>query len=392
MDANEVWAISAALLALALLMFGGVIASRVFAQMRSGRTVSRALGERATAVASGAAAAAHASASAVASPGLAGARGRDAAGNAARGGASGGTNSAGATGKAGTQGEGGANGANGHAASSGHAASPGRAGAGGVAYLLDRIAAIGLHWFDSQLGQQLVAAEDRQLIDQCGFIDTRARGIFLAARVAGAIGLPLLASFVLGGHSTGGPVRYGVMLFFALGIGYMAPKWVLGRIAANRRQAVTNELPMLIDLLRLLQGVGLSIDQCVQVIVGEFRRVLPVLGQELEIANRHFVTGRTREQSLQRLANTYDNDDLRAVVRLIVQVDKHGGAVQEPLKQFGERLREGRRTSMRERIGKLTVKMTTVMITTLLPALLIVTAGPGFLAVMRSLSVLAGRH
>ncbi len=115
-----------------------------------------------------------------------------------------------------------------------------------------------------------------------------------------------------------------------------------------------------------------------------------MLGQELDIANRQFVTGRTREQSLQRLASTYDNDDLRAVVRLIVQVDKHGGAVQEPLKQFGERLREGRRTAMRERIGKLTVKMTTVMITTLLPALLIVTAGPGFLAVIRSLGAARG--
>jgi tight adherence protein C len=351
MNANAVGAISVALLALALLMFGGVLASRVFAQVRSGRTVNRALGERATAVASGAAsAAAHASAMAsamaAASPGMAG----------------------------------------------GAPASSGREASGGLAYVLDRMAALGLHWFDSQVGQQLVAAEDRQLIDQCGFVDTRARGIFLTARVACGIGLPLLTSFLLKGHSAGGPLRYGVVLFFALGIGYMAPKWVLGRIAANRRQAVANELPMLIDLLRLLQGVGLSIDQCVQVIVGEFRRVLPVLGQELEIANRHFVTGRTREQSLQRLAGTYDNDDLRAVVRLIVQVDKHGGAVQEPLKQFGERLREGRRTSMRERIGKLTVKMTTVMITTLLPALLIVTAGPGFLAVIRSLSALAGRH
>jgi tight adherence protein C len=58
------------------------------------------------------------------------------------------------------------------------------------------------------------------------------------------------------------------------------------------------------------------------------------------------------------------------------------------LKQFGERLREARRAMLRERIGRLAVKMTGVMIVTLLPALLIVTAGPGVLAVMRSLSSL----
>ncbi len=43
---------------------------------------------------------------------------------------------------------------------------------------------------------------------------------------------------------------------------------------------------------------------------------------------------------------------------------------------------------MKERIGKITVKMTGIMVTTLLPALVIVTAGPGFLAVIRSLGAL----
>ncbi|HWH73814.1 MAG TPA: type II secretion system F family protein, partial [Methylibium sp.] len=55
------------------------------------------------------------------------------------------------------------------------------------------------------------------------------------------------------------------------------------------------------------------------------------------------------------------------------------------LKQFGQRLREKRRAALREQVGKLNVKMTGVMVLTLLPALLIVVAGPGFLAVVRSL-------
>lgn len=74
----------------------------------------------------------------------------------------------------------------------------------------------------------------------------------------------------------------------------------------------------------------------------------------------------------------------------MIQVDKHGGAVQEPLKQFGDRLRETRRSMLRERIGKLTVKMTGVMIVTLLPALMIVTAGPGMISVLHALET--ARH
>jgi tight adherence protein C len=169
-------------------------------------------------------------------------------------------------------------------------------------------------------------------------------------------------------------------------VGFMVPKFFIQRRAAMRRRGVIEELPMLVDLLRLLQGVGLSLDQSLQVMVGDFRGVLPVLSSELEIAQRQFAAGRTREQSLQRLASSYGNEDMRAIVRLLVQVDRHGGAVQEPLKQFGDRLREARRSMLRERVGRLAVKMTGVMILTLLPALLIVTAGPGVLAVTHSLS------
>ncbi|CAH2918313.1 MAG: Type II/IV secretion system protein TadC, associated with Flp pilus assembly [uncultured Paraburkholderia sp.] len=51
-------------------------------------------------------------------------------------------------------------------------------------------------------------------------------------------------------------------------------------------------------------------------------------------------------------------------------------------------LRETRRAMLRERIGRMAVKMTGVMILTLLPALMIVTAGPGVLSVSHSLKAM----
>lgn len=71
-------------------------------------------------------------------------------------------------------------------------------------------------------------------------------------------------------------------------------------MAASRGREA--ELPLLIDLLRLLQGVGLSINQSLHVIVTEFRMVLPVLAVELEIAVTSMYRGLSREQSLQQLA------------------------------------------------------------------------------------------
>ncbi|MGU7779840.1 type II secretion system F family protein [Burkholderia sp. PU8-34] len=252
-----------------------------------------------------------------------------------------------------------------------------------VARLLERMSAIGMRWLETGIGQHAVADEDRRLLEQCGYVDTRSRGLFLSARIACALVVPLLFAAFVGSTLVGGRWLFGMVMAFVFG--FMLPKLYLRRRAAARRQCVVDELPLLVDMLRLLQGVGLSLDQSIQVVTNDFKGMMPVLSSEMGIAQRQFASGRTREQSLQRLSSGFENEDLRAIVRLMVQVDKHGGAVQEPLRQFGDRLRETRRAMLRERIGRLTVKMTGVMIVTLLPALLIVTAGPGVISVLHAL-------
>jgi tight adherence protein C len=332
MQVDQFVALALALAALGLLLIAGLVLARVAAVRRSERTLRHALDERALQTAALAAAAA--------------ARGADGAQSASN-------------------------------------AALRNVRPKGLKGLLERFAHTGIRWLDTPFGRQVVAEEDRRLLEQCGFVDTRTRGLFLVARLAGALVLPVVVGAIARG-SLDGP-RYVMLVVISIMAGFMVPKVVLRRRAGKRRLGVVDELPLLVDLLRLLQGVGLSLDQSLQVMVNDFRTMLPVLSSELEIAQRQFATGRTREQSLNRLASSYDNEDLRAVVRLLVQVDRHGGAVQEPLKQFGDRLRESRRAMLRERIGRLAVKMTGVMIITLLPALMIVTAGPGVLAVQHSL-------
>lgn len=243
------------------------------------------------------------------------------------------------------------------------------------------------HWLSGKLGQALLADEDRKLIDICGTEPATGQSVFFLARVVLGLGLPLVA-FVLFREKS---LTYlTTAVFAALALGIMIPKWALRHLVGKRRAQVTEELPLFVDLLRLLQGVGLSIDQTLQVLANEFNGVLQVLGRELGIANAQYVNGRSRAQSLRRLTLISDSDDVRAIIALLIQVDRHGGAVQEPLKQFSMRLREKRQAQFKEKIGKITVKMTGVMVLTLLPALLVITAGPGFIAVFNALGSVGG--
>ena len=241
------------------------------------------------------------------------------------------------------------------------------------------------HWLESRVGRLLVADEDRQLIQQCGLPNIRAQLGLLISRAVLALGLPVLIHLAWG-HTANG------LLWSAAGfaVGFMAPKWWLKHRAARQRERVANELPLFVDMLGLLQSVGLSLDQSLQVIASDFQHVMPVIGAEVARANRQYSQGRTREHAYQRMAGLHGNQHLMDFITLVNQVDKHGGAVQEPIRQFGERLRMHRKSGMKARIGKITVKMTVVMVTTLLPALVIVTAGPGFLAIIRSVGSMTG--
>ncbi len=233
-----------------------------------------------------------------------------------------------------------------------------------------------------RLETALLANEDRLLLDLAGWNTRRGTAIYLGLRLLLAV---LVLALVLTFSSVTGLARI-MVIIGALAAGLLLPKFVLSSWVKRRRRAVETELPLLIDLLRLLQGVGFSMDQSLQTLGDKLRDALPVLGSELQKANVAYTHGRTRAQSLRRLSEVYADDDLTSLMQLILQVHAHGGAVQEPLRQFSLRLREQRRNTLKEKVGKLSVKMTVVMMLTLLPALMLVLAGPALVALATTLS------
>lgn len=252
---------------------------------------------------------------------------------------------------------------------------------------LHLIQAIGQRFEGTRVERLLLAGEDRLLLGMAGWNTTAGTSAFIGVRIVLAA-LCMQLAIVLFPSS-------GLQMLFVLGgglaVGVLLPKIMLGIWAARLRRKAYNELPLLIDLVRLLQGVGFSIDQTLHMLGEKLGPALPLLGRELRDANLAYSHGRSRTQSLHRLSETYDNEDLRSLVLVLLQVHEHGGAVQEPLRQFGVRLREQRQMESKEKIGKLSVKMTIVMMLTLLPALMIVLAGPAIIALAGTLTRMGGQ-
>jgi tight adherence protein C len=219
---------------------------------------------------------------------------------------------------------------------------------------------------------------------QAGFRGSRAVILFSALRIA----LPVTGVVALSLSWIGSAleVLFFVYAYAVFTIGYLSPKYLLKMMANRRMDRFIGELPLFVDFLRMLQGVGLNLEQSLMVMTDSHFRALPIMSEEIREVTRQIASGRSRAQAFERMANQLRVVELRELVAVIVQADRYGGSLQEPLLQYSRQLVQRRRFNLQAEIGRTATKMTVIMVLFLFPALLIVTAGPGVLAILKALS------
>jgi len=224
--------------------------------------------------------------------------------------------------------------------------------------------------------------EERRLLTKIGIRGTKPAMAFQTARwVFLVLVLVVAATYTSLSDSGNGALR-----MVAAGIvAYLLPRFVLRFLAHRRHRQLEAELPVFIDFLRMMHSVGVSFEQAINLFAENPKLGLPVLSSELAVVASAIRSGRSRTEALQLMARQMDVEDLTELVALITHTDYYGAAVQEPLRKFSQRLTERRRFEAQEYVGKLATRMVVVMVVFLLPALMLVTAGPGFVAVFKAL-------
>ena len=227
-------------------------------------------------------------------------------------------------------------------------------------------------------------AEDRRQLLQAGYRSRRAPALFIALRIGLGLLLALatLLIITLGQFKVSGPVGM-VIAFIALAIGYLIPKFILEAQARSRRDQINGELPFFVDMLALLQGVGLSLEQSLMSVAGAGDAGIPLMASEMQELNKQIAIGRPRIEAMQKLAEILQDPDFQELISMLRQIDRFGGEVAQPLRDFAERLQEKRHMALRERAGRMNVKMTLVLVLTMLPGLVIITVGPAMLLLVK---------
>ncbi len=254
--------------------------------------------------------------------------------------------------------------------------------------LYGRIDRIGQRFSQTKAFTYFIENEDRKLLGRAGFGREEDLSRFVMSRIAlGLLGLAI-ALFINWNTPFGATTL--IQIIAITGIGFMLPKWLLKTLGEGREAAFERELVAVVDVMRLLQGVGLSVDQSVEIMATQLRDLVPITGRMLYRSRAQVKSGVPWSVVLKKMSTVYSSDEFKSFIQVIGQIEKYGGAVQEPLRQFSDRLVEKERANAKETMGKLTVKLTGVMVVTMLPALLIMTGGPGIISIIRAFERVGG--
>jgi len=223
-----------------------------------------------------------------------------------------------------------------------------------------------------------------QRLQRAGFRDESADRIFYGSKVLTPIVLVILV-FASGLGAYGGIFMYVI----ALGVGFLAPDFWLGRRISNRQGKIRRGLPDVLDLLVICIEAGLSLDQGTARTSVELKAAQPELCDELGIVVLEQRAGRPRGEAWKHMADRTAVDCVKNLVAMLIQADQFGTSIAKTLRVHSDTLRTQRVQAVEEAAAKTTIKLIFPLVLFIFPSLFVVTMGPAFISIMESFAGLS---
>jgi len=130
---------------------------------------------------------------------------------------------------------------------------------------------------------------------------------------------------------------------------------------------------------------GLGLDQAIVNVSRELALSHPEISQELSLVNLEMRAGKRRQEALKNLADRTGEPEIRKLVATLIQADRFGTSIADSLRAHSDFMRVRRRQQAEERAAKVGVKLVFPIFFFILPAMLVVAAGPGLLQLFKNL-------
>src|SRR5579871_3378483 len=173
-------------------------------------------------------------------------------------------------------------------------------------------------------------------------------------------------------------------------IGFMGPSMVLGRMEKRYRRRLQEALPDTVDLLGIVLGTGLALDQAMVRVSEEMQYIYPELANEFYTVVMQVRAGQERSSAFQQLVRRTGLEDIKSLSAMIIQSERFGTSLSQALKVYADALRTRRKLRAEAAVGKAGIKMLFPIVIFILPVLFVITLVPGMLSVLHDLKILGG--
>src|SRR5437773_6927873 len=174
----------------------------------------------------------------------------------------------------------------------------------------------------------------------------------------------------------------------ALVAGYFVPEQILVHLRNRHRLSLMAALPDTTDMLSIVLGAGLSLDQAIARVGEEIRFVYPELADEFYWMTLEVQAGQQRAVAFQHMAQRTGLVDIRSLAGMIAQSERFGTSLSQALRIYAESIRSKRRLEIEATINKAAVTMVVPIVLFVLPALFVAILAPGIISTLRDLQLL----
>ena len=173
-------------------------------------------------------------------------------------------------------------------------------------------------------------------------------------------------------------------------IGAYVPKFWVSKRIARKKEDVRRSVPNLLDLMVVCVEAGLSLQATIQRIADETKNTHRALSDELQLANREILIGKTRGEAFRNLARRTGVEELRSLSAMLIQADKLGVSIADSLRVLADSVRTKRAQRAEEAAHKIAVKLVFPLVLLIFPELLVIILGPALISITKALRNMAG--
>jgi tight adherence protein C len=171
----------------------------------------------------------------------------------------------------------------------------------------------------------------------------------------------------------------------ALLLGWLIPPMALQRLVKRYRQKLQDALPDTVDMLGIVLGTGLALDQAIGRVTDEMQFIYPELSAELTTVVMQVRAGQERSKAFDQLVRRTGIEDIKSLSAMIVQSERFGTSLSVALKVYADSLRDRRRQNAEAAVAKAGIKMVFPIVLFILPALFVVSLVPAALSFLSGL-------